>query len=225
MSRFEELLQALLSGESVDIEPESRIEAIFKNIIEGKGVEGLPEPQSRSEAYLMAVAEKGVGGGETVEKIIQALTITENGTYNVPNGVDGFGPVTVEVPKEEPVIQGLVVTENGTYEAPEGVDGYSKVDVNVPDIPAVTETLTVTENGTYEAPEGVDGYSKVDVEIPIIDVSGVTATAADVMSGKIFVDKDGNQVAGTLVVQTYYHGKDEPSADLGVDGDIYFMEG
>ena len=58
------------------------------------------------------------------------------------------------------------------------------------------------------------------------DVSAVTATAADVISGKVFVDSAGNQVTGTLVVQTYHYGADEPSADLGVDGDLYFkMEG
>ena len=58
------------------------------------------------------------------------------------------------------------------------------------------------------------------------DVSGVTATAADVISGKVFVDAQGNPVNGALVVQTYYYGADEPSADLGVDGDLYFkMEG
>ena len=54
----------------------------------------------------------------------------------------------------------------------------------------------------------------------------MTATAADVISGKVFVDKDGNPVTGTFVVQTYYYGAGEPSADLGVDGDLYFkMEG
>lgn len=57
------------------------------------------------------------------------------------------------------------------------------------------------------------------------DVSSVTATAADVIKPKVFVDKDGNPVTGTLVVQTYYYGADEPSADLGVDGDIYFVMG
>ena len=58
-----------------------------------------------------------------------------------------------------------------------------------------------------------------------VDVSSVTATAADVIKPKVFVDKDGNQVTGTLVVQTYYYGADEPSADLGVDGDLYFVMG
>ena len=56
-----------------------------------------------------------------------------------------------------------------------------------------------------------------------VDTSAVTATAADVVKPKVFVDKNGNQVTGTLVVQTYYYGADEPSADLGVDGDLYFV--
>lgn len=57
------------------------------------------------------------------------------------------------------------------------------------------------------------------------DVSSVTATAADVIKPKVFVDAQGNVVTGTLVVQTYYYGADEPSADLGVNGDIYFVMG
>ena len=57
------------------------------------------------------------------------------------------------------------------------------------------------------------------------DVSAVTATAADVISGKVFVEAQGNPVTGTLVVQTYYYGADEPAASLGVDGDLYFAMG
>ena len=58
------------------------------------------------------------------------------------------------------------------------------------------------------------------------DVSGVTATEVDVVAGKVFVDASGAEKTGALVVQTYYYGADEPSADLGVDGDLYFkMEG
>ena len=53
------------------------------------------------------------------------------------------------------------------------------------------------------------------------DVSSVTATASDVISGKVFVDAQGVPREGTLVVQTYYYGADEPSADLGADGDLY----
>lgn len=32
-----------------------------------------------------------------VEPVIESISITENGTYNVPEGVDGFNPVTVNV--------------------------------------------------------------------------------------------------------------------------------
>ena len=46
-----------------------------------------------------------------------------------------------------------------------------------------------------------------------VDVSSVTATAADVISGQEFVDAQGNPVTGALVVQTYYYGADAPSAD------------
>lgn len=58
-----------------------------------------------------------------------------------------------------------------------------------------------------------------------VDVSSVTATAADVVKPKVFVDAQGVQRTGTLVAQTYYYGADEPSADLGVDGDLYFVMG
>ena len=57
------------------------------------------------------------------------------------------------------------------------------------------------------------------------DVSAVTATAADVVKPKVFVDAQGNPGTGTLVVQTFYRGADEPSADLGVDNDLYFVMG
>lgn len=40
----------------------------------------------------------GSGGGEVVEPIIEALEITENGTYTAPDGVDGYSPITVNVP-------------------------------------------------------------------------------------------------------------------------------
>lgn len=62
-SRFEKLLEALVNGETADIVPQSRAEAALKNCIEGCGCDGLPEPQSRSEAYLQALAEKFKNSG------------------------------------------------------------------------------------------------------------------------------------------------------------------
>ena len=89
-------------------------------------------------------------------------SITSNGTYNAPDGVDGYNPVTVDV---QPNLGTLNVTANGNY-TPTETDGYSSVSVNVQ--PSLT-TLSVTENGTYTASDsGVDGYSSVTVNVPII---------------------------------------------------------
>ena len=42
------------------------------------------------------------GGGTTpAEPIIEPLSVTENGTYTAPNGVDGYSPVVVNVPISE----------------------------------------------------------------------------------------------------------------------------
>lgn len=43
---------------------------------------------------------------------------------------------------------------------------------------------------------------------------------------KGYHDGTGKVVAPNIKLQTYYYGANEPSADLGVDGDLYFkMEG
>lgn len=57
-SRYERLLEALLKGETTDIIPKSRMEAALKNCVVQCGADGLPEPQSASEAYLQALASK-----------------------------------------------------------------------------------------------------------------------------------------------------------------------
>lgn len=69
-------------------------------------------------------------GGEVVEPVIEPLAITENGTYTAPDGVDGYSPVTVNVPIPDGYIVPsgeLEVTENGTHD----VTQYASVNVNV----------------------------------------------------------------------------------------------
>ena len=38
-------------------------------------------------------------GGTTTKPVIRSLSITSNGTYNAPTGVDGYSPITVNVPQ------------------------------------------------------------------------------------------------------------------------------
>lgn len=70
-------------------------------------------------------------GGIVAEPVIEPLEITENGTYTAPDGVDGYNPVTVNVPATEIVLQDKTVTENGTYSADDGYDGLGVVNVEV----------------------------------------------------------------------------------------------
>lgn len=95
--------------------------------------------------------------------VIEEKTIIENGTYNVPEGVDGFNPVNVNVPERIPVINALNVIENGTYNASQGVDGFNPVNVNVP--APVINRLEITSNGTYNVPSGIDGFNPVIANI------------------------------------------------------------
>ena len=53
------------------------------------------------------------------------------------------------------------------------------------------------------------------------DCTVTTATASDVIQGKVFVANGGAQTTGTLVIQHYYTGSSAPSSSLGSNGDIY----
>ena len=97
--------------------------------------------------------------------VIESKSITENGTYTAPSGVDGYSPITVNVPTPTPVIESKSITENGTYTAPSGVDGYSPITVNVPT--PTMDDITITQNGTYlPASHNLDGFDQVVVNVP-----------------------------------------------------------
>lgn len=72
-----------------------------------------------------------VGGGNVpVEPVIEPLTIIENNTYIAPSGIDGYSPITVNVPIPDGYIVPsgtLDITENGTYDVTE----KASVNVNV----------------------------------------------------------------------------------------------
>ena len=75
MSRNEDILQAIINGESLEnYRPQSRNEEILKRIALGESLEDI-SPQSRMEALLIAVSEKlGSGGsGEESTDMLQQL--------------------------------------------------------------------------------------------------------------------------------------------------------
>ena len=104
------------------------------------------------------------GGGEAIEPVIDSLTITENGTYTAPDGVDGYSPVTVNVPIPDGYIQPSgtkTITENGSYDVAE----KASVLVDVPERLPILQEKTVTENGEVTPDAGYDGLSKVTVNV------------------------------------------------------------
>lgn len=83
--------EQIMSGEGLT--PITR-EEMFLAKAAGRDVE-TPPPITRREMFLSKIS--GGSGGGTSNPVIHALEVTENGTYEAPNGVDGYSPVTVNV--------------------------------------------------------------------------------------------------------------------------------
>ena len=149
---------------------------------------GIASSGSDLQDYTEAiedVTDRGGGGGDISSK---------TGEVDIPAGYyDGRGSVKIASAEQQKIIPGnikqgvIILGVTGSYSG-EGTRLQSKT---------VTPTKS-TQN--VSADEGYDALSQVTVNpIPEIyqDVSGVTATAADVLSGKTIVTEDGN-VSGTM---------------------------
>ena len=121
---------------------------------------------------------------------------TTTASYTVPAGYhNGSGTVSVELEEKTVTANGVVTPTAGKV--------LSKITVNVENAPTLQEKTAVPSKEAQEivADEGYDGLSKVSVQaIPanFADVTGVTVSAADVLTGKVFVDSTGAQKSGEM---------------------------
>ena len=77
-----------------------------------RGKNGSTTTYKPSEMAAAITAISGGGGEPTIE----ALSITANGTYTAPDGVDGYSPVTVNVPQDGgPPEEAFVISGNCSY--------------------------------------------------------------------------------------------------------------
>lgn len=78
------------------------------NAIRGKNGSTTTYKPSEMAAAITAIS----GGGP----VIEALDVTSNGTYTAPDGVDGYSPITVNVPQDgSPPDEAFVLSGNCMY--------------------------------------------------------------------------------------------------------------
>lgn len=120
---------------------------------------------------LIDLANNLPDAGEGTPPVIKALTVTENGTYTAPDGVDGYSPVTVNV--EESVGQTIY---------------YSRVGACY-----VKDMIIEPNDGVYNASTFANRYQYAThletLEIPNIvlsaSVSGVFAFCSSLRTAKV----------------------------------------
>ena len=108
----------------------------------------------------------GIEGHVCPSPTIQSLSVTQNGEYTAPSGVDGYSPVSVSVPGIVPS-GSQTVTENGTYD----VTSLAEMVINVSGGGGASNVVTGTFVGgeaTVNVPYTGTGYPVTTV----IEVDG-----------------------------------------------------
>lgn len=114
---------------------------------------------------------------------IVPLLAEENGVYTVPADVDGFNPVTVDVPPPQPVIAPITIDANGVYPITGSIDGYGPITVDVPGgeepEPSLPEEYQEVEYIDFDGSSYVTIDSQKIEKNDVVDTFGQYTTAGD----------------------------------------------
>ena len=135
-SEYQELLEKLLNSDTTDVIPQSRAEHIMLTAINSLGIDTLPEPNSRMEAYLMALITKLENSGSS-EGDIRTETVAD----------------AINFPQSMKVKKGTVVIDD-RFVAREG--GYGTVDVDH----AIKLKCYCSKSGSYTTSLTVNGVKQ-----------------------------------------------------------------
>lgn len=164
--------------------------------------------------YYSAQASKAVASGSATTP---ATTIEPTVSITIYN--DGLIKAHVEGTKSiTPTISaGYVSSGTAGTVTVEGVATKSLT---------IQAATTITPTKSSQTAVLANRYTTGDITVAAIpaayqDVTGVTATASDVVSGKDIVNSSGTVVHGSLVIQHYYTSANDPISSDGADGDIW----
>ena len=148
-----------------------------------------------------------------------------NGSVTAPSSISGSSATISTGSNTITLTKTVSVTPNVTATGyiSSGTAGNSSVSLTASVTTKSAATITPTKStqtiasGTYLT--GTQTIAAIPAAYQ--DVTGVTAAAGDVVSGKTIVDSTGATVNGSLVINKYYTGSSTPSASLGNNGDLY----
>jgi hypothetical protein len=112
------------------------------------------------------------GGGAT-DPVIQALEVTANGTYTAPGGVDGYSPVTVNVPSSDGIIAAILDGSVTEIESNVTKIGDRALNYRKKLIKAILPN--VTSIGAYAFYESFASATKPTVILPSLTTAGENA--------------------------------------------------
>lgn len=133
------------------------------------------------------------------EAVVETLTVTENGTYHAPPGVDGYNPVTVDVP----VPDGYVDTSDANATEQKILAGYSGyvdgelVEGSMPDNGVIQKTFDGITQKSVSIPEGYTDGGTVGLDDTIDNEVGVQTDLIDQIKGVLA----GKTAGGEPVIQ------------------------
>lgn len=151
-SNIERLLNALINGESIDIDPQTNVEHFLKECVDEVCCGHCPEPKSRMDILLIELRDKlinGSGSGKTEQE--KSVNITSNGTTEV-------------LPDENKTLSKVTVNTNvvATSKLPQLIDG-SITTLTAEDLVGVTAIksycFSFSSLSSIEIPEGVEAIS------------------------------------------------------------------
>lgn len=157
----------------------------------------------------------------------QASKSVASGTATAPTSISGTSATVSTGSNTLTLTKTVSVTPRITTAGyvSSGTAGNSSVSLTASVTTKAAATITPTKStqtiasGTYLT--GTQTIAAIPAAYQ--DVTGVTAAAGDVVTGKTIVSSTGATVNGSLVIQHYYTGSSAPSSSLGENGDIYLQ--